>query len=80
MSELVEGRPVAEIRGVEAAFLDLMRSKGSGTPDEEVLQDAVAFAGVSKYPARIKCALLPWMALRDAEVKAGILVEGGSYE
>jgi len=77
---LVEGRPIAEIHRVEAAFLDLMRSKGSGTPDEEVLQDAVAFAGVSKYPARIKCALLPWMALRDAEVKAGIPVEGGSYE
>lgn len=80
MSELVEGRPIDEVHEVGAAFLTLMRSKGSGTPDEEVLQDAVAFAGVSKYPARIKCALLPWMALRDAEVKAGIPVEGGSYE
>lgn len=80
MSELVEGVPIAEVQGIEAAFLDLMRSKGSGSPDEEVLQDAVAFAGVSKYPARIKCALLAWMALRDAEVKAGIPVEGGSCE
>ena len=50
----------------------LMRSKGAGEPDEEVLGDAVAFVGVSKYPARIKCALLPWVALQDAEAKAGI--------
>jgi nitrogen fixation NifU-like protein len=80
MSELVQGRTAGEIQRVEAAFLELMRSQGSGTPDDEVLKDAVAFAGVSRFPARIKCALLPWMALRDAEVRAGIQVEGGSHE
>jgi nitrogen fixation NifU-like protein len=80
MSELVDGMSVADTHAVEAAFLELMRSKGVGEPDADLLQDAVAFAGVSKYPARIKCALLPWMALRDAEVKAGIPTEGGSDE
>jgi nitrogen fixation NifU-like protein len=47
-----------------------MQSKGEGKPDEDVLEDAVAFAGVSKYPARIKCALLGWMAWKDATGRA----------
>lgn len=47
-----------------------MQSKGQGEGDEEVLEDAVAFAGVSKYPARVKCALLSWMAWKDATAKA----------
>src|ERR1700752_4801889 len=52
------------------AFLELMQSKGQLEPDEDVLEDAVAFAGVSKYPARIKCALLGWMAWKDATAQA----------
>ena len=48
-----------------------MQSKGETEPDEDVLGDAVAFAGVSKYPARIKCALLGWMAWKDATARAG---------
>ena len=44
----------------------MMQSKGSDEGDEEVLEDGVALAGVSKYPARIKCALLGWMAYKDA--------------
>lgn len=47
-------------------FVDLMHSQGKIEPNEEVLGDAAAFAGVSKYPARVKCALLPWMAMKDA--------------
>jgi nitrogen fixation NifU-like protein len=43
-----------------------MQSRGSVEPDEAILEDAVAFAGVSKYPARVKCALLGWMAFKDA--------------
>jgi nitrogen fixation NifU-like protein len=43
-----------------------MQSKGKSQGDEELLDDAVAFAGVSKFPARIKCALLGWMAYKDA--------------
>jgi SUF system NifU family Fe-S assembly protein len=52
-------------------FVDLMHSQGKVVPDEEVLGDAAAFAGVSKYPARVKCALLPWMAMKDAIEGAG---------
>jgi NifU-like protein involved in Fe-S cluster formation len=48
----------------------MMRSQGRGEPDEDVLEDAVAFVGVSRYPARIKCALLPWMAWKDATAQA----------
>ena len=51
-------------------FLTLMRSKGEAEPDEDLLEDAVAFSGVSKYPARIKCALLGWMAWKDATARA----------
>ena len=49
-----------------------MQSKGDRAvePDEDVLEDAVAFAGVSKYPARVKCALLGWMAWKDATAQA----------
>ena len=70
MSDLVIGRPVAEAMTIGQAFLDLMQSKGEGKPDEGVLEDAVAVAGVSRYPARIKCALLGWMAWTDATARA----------
>ena len=48
------------------SFLELMQSRGGIEPDEDVLEDAVAFAGVAKFPARVKCALLSWMAWKDA--------------
>jgi nitrogen fixation NifU-like protein len=71
MTDLVVGKPVSEGMRVGAEFLTLMQSRGQGEPDEEVLEDAVAFAGVSKYPARVKCALLGWMAWKDAVGQAG---------
>jgi nitrogen fixation NifU-like protein len=73
MSDLVIGKPVAEAMTISQAFLELMQSKGSRVeshPDEGLLEDAVAFVGVSKYPARIKCALLGWMAWKDATAQA----------
>jgi len=70
MSDLVIGKPVGEAMKISEAFLELMQSKGQLEPDEDVLEDAVAFAGVSKYPARIKCALLGWMAWKDATAQA----------
>ncbi len=70
MSDLVIGKPVDEAMTVSQVFLELMQSKGRAEPDEDVLEDAVAFAGVSKYPARIKCALLGWMAWKDATAQA----------
>jgi len=80
MTELVSGLSPAEAEPIREAFVQMMHAKGIGSPDEEVLGDAVAFAGVAKYPARIKCALLAWMALRDAEVQAGIAPADGERE
>src|SRR5258708_34603571 len=70
LTDLVIGKPVAEAMRIGDAFLELMQSQGHAEPDEDVLEDAVAFAGVSKYPARIKCALLGWMAWKDATARA----------
>lgn len=72
MAELVTGRPLADALAAEEAFLALMHTRG-GEPadvDDERLGDAVAFTGVSKYPARVKCALLGWMAFKDAAAQA----------
>ena len=71
MTDLVVGRPLADAMTAHEAFLRLMQSKGDeAAVDEDLLEDAVAFAGVSKYPARIKCALLAWMAWKDATARA----------
>jgi len=70
MTDLVIGKPVSEAMKIGDAFLELMKSKGQLEPDEDVLDEAVVFAGVSKYPARIKCALLGWMAWKDATARA----------
>ena len=73
LNELLVGKEVADAQRIQETFLELMQSKGRIEPDdemEEVLEDAVAFAGVSKYPARVKCALLSWMAWKDATAQA----------
>jgi nitrogen fixation protein NifU and related proteins len=70
MTDLVIGKPVDEALQVHEAFLTLMQSRGTVEPDEDVLEDGIAFAGVSKYPARVKCALLGWMAWKDATAQA----------
>jgi nitrogen fixation protein NifU and related proteins len=74
MSELVVGRPVGDAMALQGKFLSLMQSRGHAElseADEDELDDAVAFEGVSKYPARIKCALLGWMAMKSAVAEAG---------
>lgn len=75
MTELLEDATLDRVADAERAFHDLMHSKGAGEPNEDALGDGIAFAGVSKYPARIKCALLPWVALQDARLKAGIEID-----
>ena len=71
MSELAQGIPVQKALELEVSFLELMQGKGQVEADEEELADAVAFSGVARYPARVKCALLGWMALKDALLRAG---------
>jgi nitrogen fixation NifU-like protein len=72
LHDLVVGKTVDEGLALHEEFLALMQSRGAGEPDDEILEDAVAFAGVSKYPARIKCALLGWMAWKDATARAAV--------
>ncbi len=66
LTDLVTGHTVSEALSTMDTFVEMMQSRGQIEPDEDVLEDAVAFAGVSKYPARVKCALLGWMAFKDA--------------
>ncbi|MGJ9412446.1 Fe-S cluster assembly sulfur transfer protein SufU [Aeromicrobium sp. CF4.19] len=70
MFDLVEGKEVEEAFAVLDAFTELMQGRGKVEPDEDVLEDAIAFAGVAQFPARIKCALLSWMAFKDATSQA----------
>lgn len=70
MSSLMLNKNLQQAQIILDDFMLLMQSKGIGAPDEAILEDAVAFAGVSQYPARIKCALLGWMAFKDASVQA----------
>jgi nitrogen fixation protein NifU and related proteins len=66
MADLVIGQPVSRAMATHEAFVELMHGRGKVEPDEEILEDGIAFAGVAKFPARIKCALLSWMAFKDA--------------
>ncbi len=80
MSDLVVGKPVSEAIKLQERFLELMQSRGEAQltqDDADRLDDAVAFEGVAKYPARVKCALLGWMAMKSAvaEATAGVGVQ-----
>ena len=66
MSDLLIGKKIPEAEAILNSFVEMMQSKGKDAGDESLLEDGVALAGVSKYPARIKCALLGWMAYKDA--------------
>ena len=70
LHELLVGQSVEDAFKTVDTFVELLQSRGQVEPDEDVLEDAVAFAGVAKYPARVKCALLAWMAFKDATAQA----------
>ena len=70
LTDLLIGKTITQAYEIYDEFVALMQSKGTVTGNEDLLEDAVALAGVSKYPARIKCALLGWMAFKDASVQA----------
>lgn len=69
-SDLMIGKSLDEALKIVDSFSDLMSSKGTMVGNEEILEDGVALAGVSKFPARIKCALLGWMAFKDAAIQS----------
>ena len=70
MSDLVIGRTVPEALALHEEFTEMMHSRGEIEPDEDRLEDAIAFIGVAKVPARVKCALLGWSAFKDAAAQA----------
>ena len=70
LGDLLTGKTFSQAEEVVNAFSELMASKGTAAGDPEILEDAVAFAGVSKFPGRVKCALLGWMAFKDAAIQS----------
>ena len=70
LTDLLIGKRVGEAMSVLDRFVELMQGQGQLEPDEEVLEDGIAFAGVARFPARVKCALLGWMAWKDATAHA----------
>ena len=70
LSDLLLGKSISDAELILNNFTELMQSKGTMVGDDAILEDAVAMAGVSKFPARIKRALLGWMAYKDAVVQA----------
>uniref|UniRef100_A0A5Q5BJM2 SUF system FeS assembly protein n=2 Tax=unclassified Mycobacterium TaxID=2642494 RepID=A0A5Q5BJM2_MYCSS len=70
LTDLVIGESVGDALKTVAAFTEMVSSRGTIEGDEDVIGDGIAFAGVSKYPARVKCALLGWMAFKDAVAQA----------
>ncbi len=70
LTDLLVGRPVAVAESTAEAFLAMIRGRGKVVPDEAVLEDGVAFSGVARLTARVKCAELGWKAWKDATAQA----------
>ena len=70
MAGLVRDKGVDESLALHDEFLEMMQSQGNAEPNEDDLEDGIAFLGVAKFPARVKCALLGWSALKDAVIRA----------
>lgn len=79
LTELLIGKPLSEAMEIQESFQTLMQGKGNVEPDEDVLEDGIAFAGVAKFPARVKCALLGWMAWKDATARV-VSADSGAKE
>ncbi|MDV2475613.1 Fe-S cluster assembly sulfur transfer protein SufU [Rhodococcus zopfii] len=69
LTDQVIGLSVEQALATVDSFAEMVGSRGTVEGDEDVIGDGIAFAGVSKYPARVKCALLGWMAFKDAVVQ-----------
>ena len=70
LNDLLIGKSVDDAIGILEEFQAVMQGRGQVEPDEDRLEDGIAFAGVAKFPARVKCALLSWMAFKDATAQA----------
>lgn len=76
LHDLLTGRQIPEAEQVLGAFREMIRSRGQVEPDEEVLGDGVAFAGVGRHANRVKCAMLGWTAFEDALHRLGVSTPG----
>ena len=65
MTQIIKGKRLTDALAVADRMSAMMRGDESAAQDK-TLGDLRALAGVAKFPIRIKCALLPWNALRDA--------------
>ncbi|UVJ40730.1 Fe-S cluster assembly sulfur transfer protein SufU [Arthrobacter sp. CJ23] len=70
LTDLAEGLDVGEFTHLIDTFRDMLRSRGKIAADPEVLGDAAAFEGVARYVARVKCAMISWVAAEDALAQA----------
>lgn len=70
MTDLVIGQPLDAAFALHEEFKEMMDSRGNFEPDEDRFEDAIAFVGVARFPARVKCALLGWEAFRDAALRS----------
>jgi nitrogen fixation NifU-like protein len=75
--DVVTGKTVGDALTRTEAFTAMIAGRGEVEPDEDLIEDGVAFAGVARYPARVKCALLGWMAFKDALVRAQAASDNG---
>ena len=75
LHDLLVGKSVEEAWRILGSFQEMAQGRGQVEPDEEVLGDGVAFAGVARYPARVKCALLGWMAFKDAVSRTDLTID-----
>jgi len=81
LHDLALGEPVPRVREIVDAFRAMVRSRGEVEPDEAVLGDGVAFAGVGRHANRVKCAMLGWTAFEDALTRAeAAATTGGTSE
>jgi len=66
LAELITGRTLAEVRELADAFREHMHGDDDELPDALDPGDLDVLTGVRRFPARIKCALLPWMTVLEA--------------
>ena len=70
MFEQVENQTIEAFNSINEDFLKMMQSQGNYKGNEELIGDGISMIGVAQYPARVKCALLSWMAAKDAIIRA----------
>ena len=77
MSEMLEGANIEDVRARYQAMYQMMHSRGQGVEEEtlDLLEDAAALEGTSKFANRVKCSLLGWYAVRDVLAQLGWNVE-----